>query len=502
MDAAARARGTEAQAPLWRPLRRRDRPNEPGFQEKALACGAFEALIGGAAGPGKTDLLLIGALRFVHRPWCKALILRQVATDLQEILDRAHQLYPSLGGKWRASQKRYVWPGGGWVKFGHCDSYRVAVKNHRGQQYTYLGWDELGEVAEERTWTFLLSRVRSTDPEAVLLARASANPGGVGHAWIKARFVTATRYGAVTYQDPTSGLERAFIPGRLEDNPLIEAEYRSKILLQSELVQRQLFGDWDAAAGLAFEELDAPVMFVRPRPPEAHWTLWAGHDWGFAHWCVTVCFAQDHHGQIWVLDTVWLRRLQAPQICEELWERLPMERIGVVYAGHDLFQERKAHGEGGVQLADRYWERGVPVAPGVVSRRDRYQYCRDALAWRARGYAGENIQPRVLFHDTPGNRRLFEQLVAMVCDPDDVETVLKVDADPADGKGGDDGWDAFSFGLTSARSVPTDPVLEEQAGAWDEATLRHEYEQGRRVKTSGQLLELPGLGAYGAGEVD
>lgn len=479
----------------------------PGFQVRALACDAFEALIGGAAGPGKTDVLIAGATRYVHKPWCKALIIREQYTDLLEVLDRAHVLYPKLGGVWEATEKRYVWPSGGWVKFGHCASYKEAVKSHRGQEYTYLGIDELGEFREERTYLFLVSRVRSTDPEGkkLLMVRGSANPGGLGHAWVKARFVEPTLYGKNVYTDPVSGKTRAFVPGKLEDNPLIYEEYFSVIMMQDELTRGQLLGDWDLAAGMAYPELVWEVVRCEPIAPTripAHWELWGGHDWGFAHWAVTVFFGQDHQGQVYVIDTVWSRRLQVPQLCEEMWEKFPIERCRAVYAGHDIFQELRAKGEDGISLEDKYLEASVPVARAVKSRKNRYQYCRDALSWMNRGPHGSNRAPRVLFCDTPGNVRLFKQLKAMVCDPDDPETILKVDCNATSGEGGDDGSDAFTFGLATHAPIPTDPIYDEQARAFSDAALQHEVETGRRVSSvAASQLTLPALGSQG-GEVE
>ncbi len=72
-------------APLWTPL--------PGPQTLAYHTPADELFYGGAAGGGKTDLLL-GLAATVHQ---KSLILRRESTQLQELIQRSHELFSGRG---------------------------------------------------------------------------------------------------------------------------------------------------------------------------------------------------------------------------------------------------------------------------------------------------------------------------------------------------------------------------------------------------------------------
>lgn len=53
----------------------------------------YEALYGGAAGGGKSDCMLAEALRQVHIPHYRALILRKTYPQLSELIDRSRDLY-------------------------------------------------------------------------------------------------------------------------------------------------------------------------------------------------------------------------------------------------------------------------------------------------------------------------------------------------------------------------------------------------------------------------
>ena len=80
----------------------------------------YEALYGGAAGGGKSDALLVEALRQVDNPDYRGLILRKTYPQLAELLDRSMAIYPLAFPRAKYNDGKHVWrfPSGAKIYFG------------------------------------------------------------------------------------------------------------------------------------------------------------------------------------------------------------------------------------------------------------------------------------------------------------------------------------------------------------------------------------------------
>lgn len=421
-----------------------------GPQTAFLASTATEALYGGAAGGGKSDAILYGALAQVHLSGYRALILRRTFPELRELMDRALGVFSRLGGTWNEQAKRWRWASGAVIEFGYCETY-ADVLQYQGDQFQYVGWDELGQIAEERCWTYLMSRVRRSATGQRLEMRASANPGGAGHYWLKSRFVDRCPPDGTTVT--VEGQTRAFFRALLSDNPTLmehDPEYGARLRQLPDLEYRWLaLGDWSAGGGLAFPELaDKAAYFVTLPKVPAHWFVWGALDWGYNHPWRFGLYAQDDAGTVVKLDTIGGRQMQPPAIAERMGTCLeragvPKDRLRFVASGHDLWADVKARSENIPTLAEQFAALLWPMVKANISRIAGVQNCR-------RYFAGD--PPMFRWVDTPGNRLNYECMASRISDPDEVEDVLKVDADPT-GKGGDDDYDETRYGL-AARPAP------------------------------------------------
>jgi hypothetical protein len=455
---------------------------DPGFQRKFLASNADDCLGGGAAGPGKTDILLWLWMRIVEHPWLAVLLLRRTRPELIEMRDRAEVYYKHFGGQWVAKDERFVFPAGGWIRMGYCDQYKH-VQRYMGIEYTGIGIDEMGQFPQERWVTLLMSRIRTSVPEArpYLWFRATANPGGEGHAWVKRRYLAKCGAdGSRIYKDPETGLSRQFCPGRIADNSHIDPGYVRRLNALPERERMALRdGNWDAAEGIALEELDWRIH-SQPRLDQApdYWTQWGALDWGFSHWCVFVWLALDELGIVHVLDSVWMRRLLPRAIAERVGESVPIDQLMMVYCSPDCWNLDASKSDSNPQVIDAFTAAEWPVTKANTDRVQRLQIARDLVSYKGRDTLGGDVAPGIVFHDTPGNRRLFDQCSGLTTDPDKPETVLKVDA-TAGGEGGDDGWDALSFGLASHLDAPEKPKPE-LLHAFDRAALAATADKSKR----------------------
>ncbi len=269
----------------------------PGQQTIFCQSGEFEVLFGGAAGPGKTDCIVAEATRDVGNKNYRALLLRRTFPQLQEIIDRCFKLYPGIGAYYRATEHRWYFPTGATVQLGHMQ-HENDKYNYQGKEYQFVGFDELTQFTETQ-YTYLFSRVRSTDPTIPSRVRSSTNPGGIGHYWVKERFITITEWGKV-HVDPASGLSRRFIPGKLEDNPslmLNDPGYLDRLEALPEIERMRLKeGIWDAFEGQVFTELSQRVHGIEPFDIPPEWEKIMVFDWGYARPFSCGWYAMDYDG--------------------------------------------------------------------------------------------------------------------------------------------------------------------------------------------------------------
>jgi hypothetical protein len=152
-------------------------------QQLFLDLDVREAFYGGAAGGGKSDALLMDALKYRDVPKYSALILRRTFKELNKadaIMDRAHQWLRQTAARWSAEHRRYTFPSGATLEFGHFE-YENDKYQYQSAAYQSIGFDELTEFQESQ-YTFLFSRLRRlTGSDVPTRMRGASNPGGVGH---------------------------------------------------------------------------------------------------------------------------------------------------------------------------------------------------------------------------------------------------------------------------------------------------------------------------------
>ena len=281
---------------LWTPQRR---------QADFLARFEDEALYGGAAGGGKSEALVAEALRQAHIPHYRALILQKTYPELSELIDKSQRYYRGAfpGAQW--SEARHMWrfPSGAKIYFGAMQHTNDRFK-YQGRAYDYIAFDELTHFTQDE-YLYLLSRNRASGPGTRVYLRASANPGGIGHGWVKARFLTPappmqTIWEDVQVRTPdgavhTARRSRIFVPSTVFDNQILlqnDPAYAARLAALPDADRRALlYGDWDAFAGQVFSEWRAdPAHYadrrythvIDPFPIPRGWRVVRGFDFGYS----------------------------------------------------------------------------------------------------------------------------------------------------------------------------------------------------------------------------
>lgn len=245
-----------------------------------LRVPSFEALFGGAKGPGKTDALLADSTRYLPHPKYKGIIFRRTYPKMAELISRSHALFGNVA-RWNSSNHVWKFYNGATIRLWHMESEDDKY-NIQGHEYHFMGFDQLEEFTETQ-YRFSLLQCRSTVPGLKPYARGTANPIGVGHAWVKSRFIdkcppdgtpkffklVKTEKGEVEVEtdhtDPQS-LSRSFVQANVYDNPILlknDPQY-IKVLqtLPEDLRKALMDGDWNALVGQYFTEWRPEVNII------------------------------------------------------------------------------------------------------------------------------------------------------------------------------------------------------------------------------------------------
>lgn len=281
-------------------------PHELTPKQRAFLClVALEALYGGAAGGGKSDALLDGALQYVDYPGYAAIIFRRTYADLAlpgALMDRAEEWLGPTDARWNSSQKQWAFPSGATLSFGYMERENHKYR-YQSAEFQYIGFDELTQFTESQ-YRYLFSRLRRlADSPIPLRMRSASNPGNIGHEWVKQRFLT---------EGPAYG--RPFIRAKLDDNPYLDrAEYIQSLNQLDPVTRQQLLdGDWGVReAGGKFRREWFEVVEALPRMVRwvRFWDLAStaespGSD---PDWTVGLLLGRCNQRMYWIADVRRLR---------------------------------------------------------------------------------------------------------------------------------------------------------------------------------------------------
>ena len=266
-------------------------------QQLLLSCPATEVLYGGAAGGGKSDGLLgdffQGADKYGKR-W-KGILFRLTTSELEELQDRSDELYTPQGAEFlgnsnKKGSRMWIFPNGATLKMRYLENEKD-VRRYQGHQYTWIGFDELGNWPTPYCWEFMKSRLRSVYGVPCYI-RGTANPGGVGHGWIKARFIDNHVPNKIFYIEKEINGKKirdtaCFIPSTLDDNQILmknDPDYETRLLsLPTQLARALRYGDWSVFEGQVLDSFRPDIHVCKPYLLEqGNWFKFCAMDWGWS----------------------------------------------------------------------------------------------------------------------------------------------------------------------------------------------------------------------------
>ena len=375
-------------------------------QAMALDTDATEVLYGGAAGGGKSHLMRVAAVL-----WCASIPGLQVYLfrRIREDLIKNHMEGPkgframlapwTLNGFIRVVDDEIRFWNGSKIYLCHCKDEKDIYK-YQGAEIHVMLIDELTHFSEAM-YRFLRSRVRMvglTVPPKWLgrfpRILAGANPGNVGHLWVKQTFVDNANSYDITVMPPVDGgMKRQFIRAQLEDNPSMTQDdplYEHKLagLGSEQLVKAMRHGDWDVIEGAFFDCWDARRHVIRPFAVPASWVRFGSMDWGsakpFSHgwWAVATDDTEafnTHNGRLIIPRGAMVRyrewygaskantglKLHAEQVADGISAREDTdEKLSYRVLDPAAFSE-----DGGKSIADRMRDHHPAKGKALVFRR-------------------------------------------------------------------------------------------------------------------------------------
>ena len=264
---------------------------QPGSQVMFTTCPIFEVLYEGTRGPGKTDALLMDFAQHCGQgfgSYWRGVLFRQTYKQLQDVISKSKKIFNQMPSDVRPTYNKvdstWTWPTGEELLLRHMkdpDDYW----NYHGHEYPWIGWEELTSWATDECYKIMMSCSRSPKPGIPLKYRATTNPYGVGHNWVKKRFRLPQMRGVVI-REPGEP-PRVAIHGTLRENRILlaaEPNYESKLRAAarnpSELAA-WLEGRWDIMAGGMFDDVwDARIHVVDEFPIPRGWRIDRSFDWG------------------------------------------------------------------------------------------------------------------------------------------------------------------------------------------------------------------------------
>ena len=329
-------------------------------------------------------------VRYFNNPHARMLLVRRSTEELRELISVSKQLYPKAvpGIKFMERDKTWVAPSGAtlWMSYLDRDD---DVMRYQGQAFNWIGFDELTQWPSNYAWSYMRSRLRTTKASGLpLYMRATSNPGGPGHQWVRRHFLDPSAPGEAFWATDEYGetiqwpkghtregeplFKRKFIPATLFDNPYLSEDgmYEANLLSLPEHQRRQLLeGDWDVNEGAAFPEFNRRSHVVEPYEIPNSWTKFRAADYGYGSYTGVVWFAVvPGSEQLVVYRELYVSKVIATDLADMILDIESEESIRYGVLDSSLWHKR---GDTGPSLAEQMIMKGCRWRPSDRSKGSR-----------------------------------------------------------------------------------------------------------------------------------
>lgn len=327
-------------------------------QDSFINSIAFETLFGGAAGGGKSyGQLVDGLLYALKYPKSKQIIFRRTFPDLEKSIIRTSlELYPKEVASYNSSKHTWKFKNGSIIDFGYIDNEND-VYQYQSAEYDVIRFDELTHFTEYM-YVYMISRCRGANPYPKYI-KSSTNPGGVGHSWVKERFIDIGEPNKIhdIVQEDGNKTTRIFIPSFVQDNLFLMANDPDYLVRLQNLPEKEkkalLYGEWDIFDGQFFTEFKRDIHVCTPFVIPKTWRIFRTRDYGL-DMCACYWIALDWNMNAYVYKELYESNLIVSEAARKINE-MTDEEIYCDYAPPDLWNRNKDTGK---STADIFAESG------------------------------------------------------------------------------------------------------------------------------------------------
>jgi len=286
------------------------------FQTNLLAVPeSFDVFLGGGRGGGKSYGLAYLALRHAEQYGAKARILyiRKTYKGLSDFELTTRELFGRVYGtaaRYNSADHQWSFPNGAYMELGQLETAADYAK-YQGRSFTLLLVDEAGQYSDPTLLDMMRSNLRGANkiPIRTIIA---ANPGGIGHHWLAARYVFKSSAPWTPFYEDRSKREWVYAPSTFDGNNMIDREQYLDQLTSScpddpELLSAWVDGNWAIIRGAYFadclSEQRNAVASWESLPIDDGWHIFLAHDFGSSAPSVTFVVAKspgaEHEGKFY-----------------------------------------------------------------------------------------------------------------------------------------------------------------------------------------------------------
>ena len=371
-------------------------------QELFISADAFEVLFGGAAGGGKSHGQLIDALLYALKyPKSSQIIFRSTFADLEKSLIRkSRELYPNKIANYNDSKHTWKFKNGSIIDFGYIQ-YEKDVYQYQSAEYDVIRFDELTHFTEFE-YLYMISRCRGANPYPKHI-KSSTNPGGIGHTWVKKRFIDIGEPNVVhncpLSEENKTISTRVFIPSLVQDNKFMldyDPDYVNRLDALPEKEREALkYGNWDIFDGVFFSEFKRRIHVIEPFKIPDYWNRYIALDYGLDKFAV-LFIAIDEKGKAYVYNYIHKEGLIASEAAQTLKSYMRKDKFKDIYAPTDLWANDRHTGK---TTAEIFMDNGIYLTQASRKRE---------AGWLA---VKEWIKVRKTRHEQTGEEILTSNLV-------------------------------------------------------------------------------------------